>query len=431
MTEKTIILAGGGGTRLWPLTIRVPKPVVRLGKYFIEYTIDVLANAGLHDINVAVEYEADQIVKRLGDGSDFAYPRPLKLSYLRAPGEQEFLGTADVLRKARDQLHDSVVVYDRQENREHEVPIGDYLAAQASDRYEFKRYVDHFKRIVIASGDIIANFDIRELIEFHKKRGGIGTMALFDVKDKKKAAGFGIAKTNRHGRVLRYDEKVGDVSKVYSTDSNASFYVFEPEILDVIDGFDISELDFGKHVLPGLVGDARHELFGLRVHGIGSGREPYFNDVGTFGNMKDTAKHLVVDGVPGVDPLSRSMMPQMYLPRINGAHHRSIVGKDYPLDTKAYVDRCIIGNRTKVSPDSHLVDCIIYNNCKISGRGEGWIFGTNTTVEEGAKIGNNVVIAGDVVVKSSAVIDPGVKIAPGNTVEGKVIHDINTSPEWA
>lgn len=377
----------------------------------------------------------DQIVKRLGDGSDFAYPRPLKLRYLKAPGDQKFLGTADVLRRARDQLHDGVVVYDRTEQREHEISLDAYLDAQTTEkeRYEFRRYADHFRHIVIGSGDIITNFDLAEIIDFHKKRGVLGTVALFDVKDSRKVPGtYGIAETDEHGIVTRFDEKVGDVQSVYSTHANASFYVFEQEIFDVIDGFDVPDVDFGRHVLPAIVSNkiGRSKLAGILVHGTGPGREPYFNDVGKFDNMKATARHLVKDGIPGVAPLSKSTTPQVYLPRMNGARHRSIVGKDYPFDSKAHVDRCLIGSRTRISPNSHLVDCIVYNNCEISGTGRGWVIGSNTVIEEGAQIGDNVVIAGDVVVKSNARIHPGVKIAPENTVEGEVKHDIKTSRTW-
>ncbi len=420
---KAVILAGGTGIRLQPLTLSVPKPVLRLGKYFIEYTLDNFVNAGFYDTNIAVQHMGEEIVERINDGSEFAYAKPLKVKYLKAQRPDEFKGTADVLRKARHHLADGVRVVDKEMQRELEITPEEYM--KNGDKYEFKHYVEHFKHLIIGSGDIITNFDLSELVEFHEKRSGLGTVALFRIDDKKKIVGnFGIAKIDRHGKVTKFDEKADHVSKVYSNDTNASFYIFDREILDLIEKND-DLLDFGRDVLPYLTKD--HKLFGLRMHGIGPYREPYWNDVGKFDNYRSTAKHMIEEHISGVNPLSHSIKTQRFFPIKNGAKHRSIVGLDFPNNSRAHIDGCIIGNDTIIGEESNFTDCIIYTNCKLENSGRGLIIGSNVTIEKGAEIGDYVVIGNGVTVKSSADIHAGVKIAPQNVVKGKVEKDIKES----
>lgn len=189
---KAIVLCGGKGTRLRPYTYTIPKPMLPLGKKpILEYVLQTLKNAGITDVTLAVGYLHEQIKEYFGDGKRMG----LKLSY---SVEKKEAGTAGSI-----------------------VP----LAGQFKETF------------VVMMGDHMSNIDIAKLVEFHRKQGGIATVAL---NRKGIPLEYGVADLEG-SRIARFREK-----PIVENLVNSGVYVFEPKIFDYIHVGD----DFANDVFP-------------------------------------------------------------------------------------------------------------------------------------------------------------------------------------
>jgi mannose-1-phosphate guanylyltransferase len=217
---QALILAGGEGTRLRPLTSTVPKPVLPLAnRPFMSYMIDWLAAHGVDDIVMSCGFLASEVRAVLGDGNG-AGPR---LSYVE---EEEPLGTAGAVKYAADLLED---------------------------------------RFLVMNGDILADFDLSALRGFHVERAGVATIALVPVED---PSAYGLVRTGEDGRIDQFLEKPS-AEEIDTNLINAGAYVLEREVLDEIEyGKAVS---FEREVFPALIGSG---LYGVPVKG-------YWLDIGT------------------------------------------------------------------------------------------------------------------------------------------------------
>ena len=197
---NAVIMAGGKGTRLAPLTDHNPKPLMPIiDKPILRYIIELLKKHGITDISVTLGYMANKIVEAFGDGRDLG----VKLHYII---EKEPLGTAGSVKAAANDFKE------------------DFL---------------------VISGDAYTDFDLTSLIEFHKSHGKLVTIAATRVED---PSAFGVMLLNGAGKVRSFIEKPKiPVSNVVST----GIYVFKKEILKKIpSGFQ----DFARNVFPTLSG---------------------------------------------------------------------------------------------------------------------------------------------------------------------------------
>ncbi|HMQ02422.1 MAG TPA: NDP-sugar synthase [Pyrinomonadaceae bacterium] len=185
---KALILAGGKGTRLRPLTVYTPKPIVPLAnRPFLQYQIEILAKAGIDEIVLSLSYQPDKIEDILGDGSDLG----IKLSYVTEPSP---LGTG-----------------------------GAYRFAAIGTREPF----------IVLNGDILTNVDIAALVDFHRKNSAEATICLAHVDD---PSSFGLVELSGDQRVIRFLEKpsADDLGRTAANTINAGIYVLEPSILDLV-----------------------------------------------------------------------------------------------------------------------------------------------------------------------------------------------------
>src|SRR5699024_7477151 len=182
---KAVIMAGGEGTRLRPLTSNCPKPMLPLAnRPMMEYVIDLLKRHGITEIVVTVAFLPNQIRDYFGDGSEFG----VDIVYAT---EEEPLGTAGSVRNAMDHLDE---------------------------------------RFVVISGDVLTDVDLSEIIEFHDRRGALATIGLIAVDDPLE---FGIVITREDGSIERFLEKP-TWGEVFSDTINTGIFVLEPEIFDYI-----------------------------------------------------------------------------------------------------------------------------------------------------------------------------------------------------
>ncbi|MFQ6060773.1 MAG: sugar phosphate nucleotidyltransferase [Thermoplasmata archaeon] len=213
---KAIVLAGGIGTRLRPLTEKRPKPLIPVaGRPCIDFVIHSLVTSGFHEIVVTTGYMSDYLIKRIGDG--LQYDASILYSFEETPA-----GTAGAVKRVGDFIDDTFVV---------------------------------------ASGDVLADVDMRALYDYHKKVGSVATIALTEVDNPE---GFGIVELDEKNRITRFKEKPKS-HEIFSNLINAGIYVLEPIVLEFIPPDEM--FDFSKNVFPTLL-EEELPLFGKKLDGL-------------------------------------------------------------------------------------------------------------------------------------------------------------------
>ncbi|SHG52203.1 mannose-1-phosphate guanylyltransferase [Thermosyntropha lipolytica DSM 11003] len=199
---KAMIMAAGVGSRLMPLTAEIPKPMIPVGnRPLMAGIVELLREHGFTDIIANLHYHADIIKDYFGDGAGF------KVSMQYSP-ERELMGTAGGVKRCAWFLDDTFVVM---------------------------------------SGDALTDIDLTCLLNEHKKKGALATIAIKEVEEVER---FGIVITDEEGRIKSFQEKPSR-KEALSHYANTGIYVFEPEIFDYIPANEF--YDFGKQVFPHLV----------------------------------------------------------------------------------------------------------------------------------------------------------------------------------
>ncbi|MGA2327599.1 MAG: glucose-1-phosphate adenylyltransferase [Bryobacteraceae bacterium] len=258
------VLAGGKGTRLYPLTKERAKPAVPFaGKYrIVDFVLSNLINSGIYSIYVLIQFKSQSLLQHLRDGWQFAgllknqfvIPVPAQM---RSPAETWYQGTADAIYQNLN------------------------LIEQADPHV-----------VVIFGSDHVYRMNIREMIEFHEQKRAVATVAAIPVP-REQALGFGVIEAESDGRIVGFHEKrpdaptmPGDPQRVYVSMGN---YVFSTRVL-------LQELyqdanneqsthDFGRDILPSLVGRAPMYAYDFQTNfipGEPAGRPAYWRDVGTI-----------------------------------------------------------------------------------------------------------------------------------------------------
>ncbi|MDR3205869.1 MAG: NDP-sugar synthase [Candidatus Methanoplasma sp.] len=200
--RQAVIMVGGKGTRLLPLTENRPKPILPvLNKPCLRYLIESLAEAGIDDIILACGYRSELMSNVIGDGSDMGIS--IEYSYEKAP-----LGTGGAIKLVEDRLD------------------GVFAAA---------------------NGDVLANMNVKEEIDAHFSSGAKITMALTSVKN---PCEFGIARQDADGRILEFKEKPKP-EEVFSDLINAGVYVVDKSVMSEIPSGEF--FDFSRDLVPAVM----------------------------------------------------------------------------------------------------------------------------------------------------------------------------------
>lgn len=244
---KAMVLAAGKGTRLFPLTGEIPKPMAPVvDTPIMEHIFDLLAYHSITEAYANVHYLADALLSAYGEK-----PSPIDGMTVHFVREEELTGTAGAVKRI----------------------------AEVASAGTFE------ETFVVVSGDALTDIDLTELIAFHKERGALSTIALRRVYDTKE---FGVVETDEEGNVLSFQEKP-DPKEAISTLANTGIYVFEPDILEYIPKNTF--FDFAHDVFPRLLEEG--ERF-LSYQG-----EFYWSDIGTLPAYR-TAQYDVLSGRVGV-----------------------------------------------------------------------------------------------------------------------------------
>ena len=245
---KGMVLAAGKGTRLFPLTGVIPKPMAPVaGKPVLQHIFDLLARADVEEVHANVHYLADAILGLYGeetrvDGAKILFTR-----------EEQLTGTAGGVKRLA-----SAGVFD--------------------------------ETFVVIMGDALTDVDVPELVAFHKTKGALATLALKQVED---TSAYGVAELDADKNILRFQEKP-KTREAASNLANTGIYIFEPEILDYVP--DSEFFDFAEDVFPALLSA------GEKIVGHDEG-EFYWSDIGTLESyrraQRDALSGRVAVEVPG------------------------------------------------------------------------------------------------------------------------------------
>ncbi|MDI6870680.1 MAG: sugar phosphate nucleotidyltransferase [Bacillota bacterium] len=363
---KAVVMAGGQGTRLRPLSCDLPKPMVPLmNRPMLEHILLLLKAHGIVDIAVTTCYLPEAIEAHFGDGHQLG----LRLRYFL---EEAPLGTAGSVKNAEEFLDEPFLVI---------------------------------------SGDALTDFDLNRLISFHKEREALATIGLTRVDNPLE---YGVVITGADGRVRRFLEKPS-WSEVFSDTVNTGIYALDPRVLDFLKRGE--NVDFSKNLFPLLLG-RREPLFGCVLEG-------YWSDIGNLEQYRQS--HYDVLGrrvklarrgteiVPGVFAgEGTEVAPGVELspPVVLGDFVR--VEEGVELGPEA-----VVGDHAVLRSGASVKRSVIWSNTVIDRRAEirGAVVADRVFVRAGAAVFEGAIVGKGVQIGARAQVKPGVKIWPGKVVD--------------
>jgi mannose-1-phosphate guanylyltransferase / phosphomannomutase len=370
---KAVVMAGGEGTRLRPLTSNQPKPMVPIvGKPCMEHILELLKKHGFDQVIVTLAFLPQAIRSYFGDGEALG----LQIEY---SVEESPLGTAGSVRLASGKLDDTVLVI---------------------------------------SGDALCDIDLGHLVAFHREREAAVTIALKSVENPLE---FGIVVTDQEGRIERFLEKPS-WGQVFSDTINTGIYVLEPEVLSHVPTD--RPYDFSKELFPHLLEMGR-PLYGMVCDG-------YWQDIGNLDQFRQ-ANFDALDGRVGLDVPGIRLRGNIWIgegvevddledvegPAFIGNYCRlssqasigpySVLSASVTLRERARTVRSVIDASTHIGRSALVEGAVVGRNCDVR---------SHVRIQEGAAIGDEVVLG------AQSMVMPGVRIYPYKEVEsGAHIHE--------
>jgi len=345
---KAILLAGGKGTRLRPLTVHTPKPIVPiLDRPFLYYQIDMLRQVPeIDEVILSLNYQPRRIEEIFGEGEGLG----LRVRYVVEPMP---LGTGGAVRYAGDSLTESVVVF---------------------------------------NGDVLTQVDLGAVLRLHRERKAKATIVLTPVENPR---AYGLVETDVRGNILRFLEKPGE-SEITCNTINAGIYVLEPDTFDRIPKDTAWSIE--RSFFPSLV--ERGETFVAYVY------DGYWIDIGTPAKYLQV-HHDIMDGRYSAPPFNGAAEPQSWVSpdakveagaELHGpcfiddgavvkAGARilpySVIGRQTHIEERAVIDGSIIWPNGWIGGDALVRGSILGRNCHI---------GRSAAVESPVILGDKTVI---------------------------------------
>ncbi len=370
---KAVLMAGGFGTRLRPLTANTPKPMVPLGnKPIMEHTVELLKAHGFDDLLVLLYFLPDAITRHFGDGSRWG----ARIRYVTPAAD---LGTAGAVKFAAESLGEPILVI---------------------------------------SGDILTDFDLGAAVAFHREAAAEATLVLTRVEN---PLSYGIVITDEAGRVTRFLEKP-TWGEVFSDTINTGIYLLEPPVIEAIPSG--REYDFGKDLFPALVADGRAVA--------GHVAEGYWRDVGDL--VEYRLAHLdLLSGRVRVTPPGRrveGLDRDVWLDegaRVDFTAHLGggvILGRDARVEPNARIAYSVIGPGCVIGEGAVLDGCVLWEGAEVGPRavlkecviGRQAIIGAHATVQEGAIIGDFCKVGAEAVIRANVKVWPSKEVEDGATL---------------
>jgi mannose-1-phosphate guanylyltransferase/phosphomannomutase len=375
---KAVVMAGGEGTRLRPMTSSMPKPLLPVvNRPIMEHVLRLVKRHGMNEAVVTVQFLASMVRNYFDDGEELG----MSLTYAT---EETPLGTAGSVKNAEEALRD--------------------------------------ERFLVISGDALTDFDLTSLIDFHKEKGALVTVCLARVPDPLE---FGITIVDDEGRVERFLEKP-TWGQVFSDTVNTGIYVMEPEIFDYVPAGE--SVDWSGDVFPRLLAEGE-PIYGYVAEG-------YWEDVGTHESYLK-AQADVLTGKVDVEIDGFEVAPGIWV--AEGADVEQGAKLIGPLYVGDYAkveagaelrEHTVLGSNVVVRSGAFLHRAVVHDNVYVGAQTNlrGCVVGKNTDVMRGARIEDGAVIGDECLIEEESIVGQNVRVYPFKTVEAGAVA--NTSVIW-
>jgi glucose-1-phosphate adenylyltransferase len=392
----SFVLAGGKGTRLYPLTKERAKPAVPFGGRYriIDFVLSNLINSGVYSIYVLIQFKSQSLLQHLSDGWEFSgilknyfiIPVPAQM---RTPGETWYRGTADA-------IYQNINLIEQTDP----------------------------DLVMIFGADHIYRMNIREMIEYHLQKRSQATVAAIPAP-RSQAREFGVIEASPEGAILGFHEKKPDApampsdpERVYASMGN---YVFSTgRLLDELHADAANEdstHDFGRDILPAMVGRApmcAYDFQTNRIPGDPLDQPAYWRDVGTIDAYYEANMDL------------RALLPAL-----------NLYNRQWPLRTAGYQDPPAKFAFDDEGRRGHAIDSIISGGAILSG-GEvrNSVLGRGARVHAGALVENSILFDNVDIGRGAkvrrAILDKNVRVPAGETIgwdldRDRICHHVTES----
>ena len=345
---KAILLAGGKGTRLRPLTIHTPKPIVPIfNRAFLHYQIDLLKQVPeIDEVILSLNYQPRRIEEVFGDGTDLG----IKIRYVVEPVP---LGTAGAIKYAGDKLTESVVVF---------------------------------------NGDVMTQLDLAAVIRMHRERQARATIVLTPVDN---PSAYGLVETDAQSNIKRFIEKPKP-EEITTNHINAGIYVLEPDTFDRIP----SEVPWSieRSYFPSLI--ERNETFVAYIY------NGYWIDIGTPEKYVQVHRD-IMDGRFVAPPFAGLTSPRRCIAPDVRIEEGATIGDPVFIDEGVLVKAgarlgpyAVLGRQTQVEEEAIIERAIVWPNCRIGSQssitdavlGRQCHIGRNVSLNSGAVLGDKTTL---------------------------------------
>lgn len=363
---KAVIMAGGFGTRIQPLTINLPKPMIPLiNRPIMLHIVELLKKHGIDELVLLLYHQPETIKNFFGDGSEFG----VHISYVTP---LEDFGTAGAVKAAA-------------------------------------KYFD--ERFMVISGDLLTDFDLTAIINFHQLKQARATITLTPVSDPLQ---FGVVITDKQDRITKFLEKPG-WGEVFSDTINTGIYILEPEVLELIP--EGENRDWAKDVFPALLA-ADGALYGCTMTG-------YWADIGNTDAYLEASGDIAAGRVsvnirePLAVPADRIHLGEEAQANLENLDGLVVVGGNTRIHAEARLKNSVLGRNCIVEEDVLIENAVLWDNVyvKQGSRISGAVLCHNVRVGQQVAIEAGVVIGDETTIGNGALLKRDVKVWPRKVIE--------------
>jgi mannose-1-phosphate guanylyltransferase len=336
---QSLILAGGKGTRLRPLTMHTPKPIMPIAnRPFLYYQLELLKRANVHDCILSLSYQPQKIEDKFGDGTLYG----MRVSYTV---EASPLGTAGAYRNAEGLINESTIVF---------------------------------------NGDVLTDIDLNEVIHFHREKNALATLVLTPVAN---PTAYGLVETDEDGRIKRFLEKPKPEEVTCNT-INAGIYILEPKVLEYIPAGESYMFEYG--VFPALL--KNNEPFYAYIY------DGYWRDIGSSASYLQSNLDVLAgkinilerpsnergekfDETAEIDTLS--VVDPSCTIKAGAQIINSVISRNCYIGEKAHIENSVIRGVSRIETSAQIRNSVLGKSCHV---------GRSASISDGAVLGDKSVV---------------------------------------
>jgi mannose-1-phosphate guanylyltransferase/phosphomannomutase len=379
---QAVIMAGGFGTRLKPLTNNTPKPMLHVAnKPMMEHVINLLKKYSIKDLIILLYVQPEIITNYFKDGSKFG----VNIKYILA---EEDYGTAGSVKNVEKFIKEDT--------------------------------------FMVISADIITDFNLQKPIDFHKEKNSDATIVLTRVEN---PLPYGIVITDEEGKINKFLEKPS-WSEVFSDTINTGIYILNKNIFKFIP--EKKEFDFSKELFPSIMKNNMN-LYGFISDG-------YWKDVGTLSEYRQSHLDIIAGkvhiNINGEHLTKKNIhIAEGTIIDITSDVEDSIFGKNIKVMQRCKIKNCVIGDNVIIHEDTSISGSVVGKNSCIGSSCEmqETILGYKTKIGNNVFVGTGGIISDVCIIGNNAIINPNVKIWPFKNVEDGAIlsESLIWSDKWS